>query len=275
MNTLRHLLLALGAFLFATIPSTLAAPGDLDMGFGSGGKVVNDFGADDVFERMAVQSDGKIVVATRKSLVRYTPTGALDATFGSGGKVDIAFLFIARDMTLQSDGMIVVAGSMDGQDFGLVRYTAAGELDTSFGSGGWVRTEIGSADEGRCVAVQSDGQIVVAGYSFNSNTGWDFALVRYTATGALDASFGNGGKVIADLRNGNDDYVDTMALGSDGAILVSVYSVTEDQVPYMLARYSATGALDTSFGSGGKVINDIGVKFAVRAMGNSWWAAMA
>ena len=70
--------------------------------------------------------------------------------------------------------------------------------------GGKVITPIGSsADVGNSVAVQSDGKIIVAGYSHNGSND-DFALVRYTAAGVLDPSFGTGGKVTTDFGGGND-----------------------------------------------------------------------
>ena len=71
-----------------------------------------------------------------------------------------------------------------------MRYNTDGSLDTTFDSDGVVTTAIGSADDyANSVAIQSDGKIVVAGYSDNGSNG-DFALVRYNTDGSLDTTFG-------------------------------------------------------------------------------------
>ena len=258
---------------FALVRYTTA--GALDASFGSGGKVITPVSSSYDFGRsVALQSDGKIVVAGDSyngsnydfALVRYTASGALDASFGSGGKVTTA-IGSNNDggytVALQNDGKIVVAGySSNGSnsDFALVRYMAAGALDTSFGNGGKVTTAIGSStDIGNSVAVESDGKIVVAGYSTGADGYADFALARYTAAGALDASFGSGGKVITPVSS-NDDHGYSVAVQSDGKIVVAGYSSNGSNSDFALVRYTAAGALDASFGSGGKVITDLGSK---------------
>ena len=122
--------------------------------------------------------------------MRYATDGSLDPTFGTGGKVTTdlgAGLDMGIDMAVQSDGKIVVAGySGNGStnDFALVRYATDGSLDPSFGTGGKVITDIGAGyDAGAGVAVQSDGKIVVAGWSYNGSND-DFALVRYLGSTA-------------------------------------------------------------------------------------------
>ena len=95
----------------------------------------------------------------------------------------------------------MVAGNSlsSNRDFALARYNINGSLDSSFGTGGKVITPVGSdADYGNSVAIQSDGKIVVSGYSYNG-TNDDFALVRYDSTGILDNTFGAAGKVITDF----------------------------------------------------------------------------
>jgi uncharacterized delta-60 repeat protein len=263
------------------------ADGALDSSFGTGGKVVTDFGGfDDAGNSAVVQSDGKIVVAGFASgsnldfaLVRYNADGTLDGSFGTGGKVTTdlgGYNDVADRVALQSDGKIVVAGdSFNGTnsnyDFALVRYNADGTLDSSFGTGGKVTTDFStSQDYGRSVVLQSDGKIVVAGYS-GAYPVSDIALVRYTAAGALDSSFGTGGKVITDFA-GFDDVGYSVALQSDGKILVAGYSLTS-YYDSALVRYNADGTLDSGFGTGGKVttdfgsFDDLGLSVAVQADG--------
>jgi len=215
--------------------------------------VTTDFGGSDYGFSVALQPDGKIVVAGYAggdfALARYNSDGALDTSFGSGGKVTTDFGGSYHpdgfSVALQPDGKIVVAGYAGG-DFALARYNSDGALDTSFGSGGKVTTDFGGSDAGYSVALQPDGKIVVAGYA-----GLDFALARYNSDGALDTSFGTGGKVTTDFSGGRDVGY-SVALQPDGKIVVAGYA----GVDFALARYNSDGALDTSFGSGGKVTTD-------------------
>ena len=169
------------------------ANGTLDTGFDSDGKVTTAISSgDDAAHAMAVQSDGKMVVAGDADghfgLARYNTDGTLDDTFGEvvsgstrSGKQSTEISSngdLAYAVTVQSNGKIVAAGYTAGtsNDFALARYNANGTLDTGFGTGGKVTTDIGSStlDQARGVAVQSDGKIVLAGHSDN-----DFALARY------------------------------------------------------------------------------------------------
>src|SRR5438046_618184 len=153
-----------------------AAPGDLDTTFGTGGRVVTDFGGSEETPALALQPDGRIVVAGSSVLVfgfnfalaRYNPDGTLDLSFGQGGRVLTSFgrSERARSLALQPDGRIVVAGS-SGFDFALARYNPDGSLDSSFGVGGKVTTDFSGTgrfeEEAHAVALQPDGKIVVAG----------------------------------------------------------------------------------------------------------------
>src|SRR5207245_5340246 len=138
------------------------------------------------------------------ALARYNADGTLDPSFGGGGRV--LTNFAGRDeasaLALQSDGKIVVAGFSGAggrQDFAVARYNPDGSLDPSFGSGGRVLTDFGGDDEAAALALQSDGKIVVTGFSFSDAGGSDIALARSNPDGTLDASFGSGGRVLTDF----------------------------------------------------------------------------
>jgi len=236
--------------------------------FGNRGIVTTPIGSSNDFGKaLAVQPDGKIVMTGFSNngsnadfaLVRYTSSGALDPTFGSGGKV-ITPVGSGDDsgeaVALQSDGKIVVAGYSNG-DFALVRYTSSGVPDNTFGSGGKVTTSIGTgSDAGGAVVIQSDGKIVVAGYSFKSTFDADFALVRYTSSGALDPTF-SGGTVTTTFGTFADQ-ARQVALQSDGKIVVGGIRSNGSTYEWALARYSSSGVLDPTFGTGGKVTTPIG-----------------
>ena len=179
--------------------------GKPDDGFGGDGIVTTDFaGQADQANSVAVQPDGKIVVAGLATtggttladgdfaLARYNTDGTLDASFDGDGLVltDLGTTAdVARAVVIRPDGRIVVAGTADG-DVALVRYTDAGEVDTTFGDHGTRVTDFGSDDFANGVALTGDGHILVAGHTLGAGLNLDFALARYTADGALDDSFG-------------------------------------------------------------------------------------
>ena len=245
--------------IFTIVPSMVKASGDgsLDATFGSGGKVITSVTVGDSGKSVVVQSNGKIVVAGDGfgdiELVRYNVDGSLDVSFDSDGKVvtDVGFNDSGNAVALQNDGKIVVAGTTGTPttDFAIVRYSTDGSLDPSFGTGGIVTTSIGRNDDAKSVVIQSDGKIVVAGTSDS-----DFVVVRYTSSGVLDSGFGTGGKVTTDIGSSTNDSANSVAIQSDGAIVVAGTSAND----FAIVRYTSAGALDTGFGTGGKVTTDIG-----------------
>jgi uncharacterized delta-60 repeat protein len=239
--------------------------GQLDPSFGADGTVVTRFGSNayDTAQAVAIQRDGRIVVAgytdarghfPRFALARYTEDGELDATFGTSGKVitDLTgypHYAYASAIAIQPDGKIVVAGGLASS--ALVRYTASGAVDTSFGTAGVVRIpRSGTGD----IALQSDGKIVVAETRHVGDSS-RFALGRFTTNGTLDTSFGTGGTVVTYFtHNPQDDrsHADSIAIEPDGRIVVAGDAFDHG----VLARYTTNGTLDSSFGSGGTVRTD-------------------
>src|SRR5881628_1363204 len=207
-SMIRHLLCRMLSAALLLLPAAgRANPGDLDPTFGIGGKVTTGIGTDDYGYAVAIQADGKLVVAGETNnginydvaLVRYNANGTLDATFGTGGKVTTAVGTsdgAAYALAIQADGKLVVAGeTFNGStwDFALVRYNANGTLDATFGTGGKGMTAGGTREEAAyALAIQADGELVAAGATDVGNNNYDFALVRYNANGTLDATFGTG-----------------------------------------------------------------------------------
>jgi uncharacterized delta-60 repeat protein len=243
----------------------LGSGGSLDPSFGVAGKATASFGSsvDLQAHSLVIQSDGKLVVAGSAdnagqndfALVRYNIDGSLDATFGSGGEVTTDFASgtdVAFSVTLQADGKIVAAGvtqDMAGaENLALARYNADGSLDATFGTGGRVTTDIGTLEHAESVKIQSDGKIVVAGYTF-VGPGADFVLLRYNSDGSLDSSFGSGGKVVTDLGSDRDE-ADSLVIQADGKIVVAGSTGSGSGSDFAVARYNSDGSLDTSFGAG-------------------------
>jgi uncharacterized delta-60 repeat protein len=250
------------------------ASGNLDLGFGTSGIRTTDLGgADDEAYDAALTPDGGVVVVGRTDaaglanidfgVVRYGPDGTPDGGFGSGGIVKTDILGggdQANAVAVQPDGKIVVAGfatrsGIDG-DFAVVRYNANGTPDQSFGTAGIVTTDLGTrSDDARAIAIQPDGKIVVAGSA--GDNGDDIALVRYLSDGHPDMSFGQAGIRITDL--GSDDVANGVALTASGQILVAGYTLgPKINRDFLLARYTADGTLDASFGDHGAVKTDVG-----------------
>jgi uncharacterized delta-60 repeat protein len=250
------------------------ADGKLDTGFGTGGIVTTDLGSatDEGLDAALLEDDGFVVVGRTDgpgfnrnfAIARYHADGTLDRGFGGDGIVTTDFaaqVDQANSVAVQPDGKVVVAGlaARTGalgadNDFAIARYLGDGTLDTSFGGDGIVTTDLGTrTDMGRAVAIQpGDGGIVVAG-----TTEDDVALVRYAADGDLDTSFGTGGVRITDL--GSDDFANAIALTGDGQILVAGHTLgSAGHLDFSLARYTAGGGLDQSFGTGGVVKTDFG-----------------
>ncbi|MEV6297277.1 calcium-binding protein [Streptomyces sp. NPDC051896] len=251
---------ALGAALVLFCPGVaVAAPGDLDPTFGTGGKVLTDFGGTDF--ATAVQADGKIIAVGQSdgtsagdfdfALARYNTDGSLDTSFGTGGKVHTDF---------GTGGKIVAAGvTLAGgiQQFAVARYNTDGSLDATFNGTGAVTTSFGGQDSAQGVALQADGKIVAAGFS-NAHGGNDFALARYNNDGSLDSAFGSGGKVLTDFGTGGNDIANGVVV-TDGKIVAAGSSDSGGTNDFALARYNTTdGSLDTSFGTGGLVTTDFG-----------------
>ena len=241
-----------------------AQSGSLDLSFDTDGKVTTTIGnAADVGSALAIQSDGKIVVAgysdndadTDFAVVRYHPDGSLDTDFGTNGKVttDIGgYDDVGNSIAIQDDGKIVVAGygrSGTNKDVAVLRYNDDGSLDTSFDDDGIVTTAIGnSSDYGFAVAIQSDGKIVVAGSSSNA------IVVRYQTDGSLDNTFDGDGIVIIDINNASEAL--SIALQSDGKIVVAGY-YNDIYTDMVVVRLNEDGSLDQSFDGDGIVTQDI------------------
>jgi uncharacterized delta-60 repeat protein len=245
------------------------ADGTLDSAFGELGKVMTDFDNGDDFGRsVAVQSDGKILVAgytigagKRFAVARFHENGALDTTFGVTGKITVPVGSSAEgySVALQGDGKIVVAGtcwSGNSNHFALPRIQTEGTLDTEFGGTGTVITSIGSSSRARGVAVQADGKIVAAGEA-STGSASDFAVARFRLDGTPDTSFGGTGKIMTPVSSGTD-VGHALAVQSDGKIIVAGYSGAYPNDDFALVRYYSDGSLDTGFGSAAKVLTSVG-----------------
>jgi uncharacterized delta-60 repeat protein len=246
--------------------------GTVDSSFGNSGLVVTSFGANamPMPSHLITQPDGKLLVAGGLAaatgstfvLARYSMSGTLDTSFGMAGVQTTAFGpadSAANDVLLAGDQIVVVgrAGVGGTHDIGLARYNADGNPDGSFGAGGKVTTDFtGPLDsQAEAAVLQGDGKIVVVG-SAGNGVYTSFALARYNPDGSLDGHFGNGGQVVAHLSSDPLDTAEGVVIQPGGkVVVVGVGTTATNSSPNtILARYTADGNLDSSFGKGGTVI---------------------
>ena len=270
-----------------TISSSLS--GFLDTGFGTagtGGIVTTPIGNIDYKSlALGIQSDKKIVVAGSSyngskynfTLLRYNTNGTLDTSgtpgtgFGTTGIVTTSIGSTddeAFALGIQSDGSIVVAGSsLNGSyyKFALAKYKPDGSLDTSFGiaHSGKVTTPIGSSNDlAYALGIQSDDSIVVAGFSYDGTSKYNFALVKYTKDGILDTTFGTAHTGIVTKPIGSYyDYAYALCVQLNDSIVIAGRSATNNvstTYEFALVKYTKDGILDTTFGTGGITTTPIG-----------------
>ena len=198
----------------------------------------------------------------------YSQDGALDTSFGIGGKVitSINNDERANSLVIQGDGKIVVVGytfsSISGNDISCVRYNIDGNIDNSFGINGIATFDIqtGSDDKSTSVDIQSDGKLVLCGYS-DDGTDRSSLIMRLNTNGTIDTSFGTAGKVLTNFTTTGvnirqDEYRVVKIHPLTGNIIAAGTSFTASNNSRMIiARYTSTGLLDSTFATGGKFID--------------------
>jgi uncharacterized delta-60 repeat protein len=243
-----------------TLDTTLAGTGAIALGSGTeNGNAV------------LVQPDRNIVVVGSTGsgslsnflVARYTPDGALDPSFGNLGTVTTDFYSeadVATAAVLQPDGKIVAVGSVQTStsiQFGVARYLPSGALDISFGNLGRLAFGIGTSNSGAtAVAIDTSGNLVVAGYAFSGTT-QVFALTRVLPNGVIDSGFGSSGMTITQLGSGNA-YATSVNIDTAGHILTTGYALNGTGNDMMSVRYDTTGTVDTTYGTSGISIIDFG-----------------
>jgi uncharacterized delta-60 repeat protein len=227
-------------------------------------------GVDADVNAVALQADGKIVVvgSTRNQdgsnwdwlVMRFNPDGSRDATFGGGdGIVTRDFGYAKGDtaysVAIQSDGKIVVTGiaSQATSNLGVCRFNPDGTLDAGFSGDGVDAVDFfGGTDFASDVIVDPDGKIVVAGGSIPTATGSRrrFVLLRYLPNGTLDSTFDGDGKVATDFGATAGNAMGREVLRQpDGKYVVGGLVGASNDGTYALARYTAAGTLDPTFGT--------------------------
>ncbi len=260
--------------------SILAAPGDLDPTFGTGGRIPPSE-ASKIFETfdLAIQPDQKILIAGTERdfpnvipigvqslvLTRYLPSGSVDATFGTNGRVVTGLSAACHsqgdDLALQADGKIVVTARLIGcgpeTSAYVLRYLPDGTLDPTFDEDG--RLPILSALTGfrttSCkVAVQGDGKMVLSCGEWMWEEDYWKVILRLNPNGSIDTTFGGGiggpGRAYLDA---NDFRPFDIAIQADGKIIAATDISLTFGRSVVLTRLNTDGRVDASFGNSGSV----------------------
>ena len=275
------LLMAVG---LTAMPARAATPpsgtsGALDLSFGTDGvTTISVPGLDLVaVTRAIVQPDGKILVggvqpgvAASVTVVRLLPTGQLDATFGSGSgyvrtSVGTGATEDGAQLALQPDGKIIVAGGSSLRyQITVQRLLANGAPDNTFGTASVTRPHyFDSANSGLVratgVVLQPDGKIVVSVWSGKFER---LAAARFSSSGVLDKAFAGDGIAEAEIKVGNQkrtSKANDLALTSDGKFIVVGTIANGTTTDTVVAKFTSTGALDTTFSSVGYKTYDLAV----------------
>ncbi len=254
-----------------------AQNGTLDLTFNNAGFATTTVNINhSTGESVAIQSDGKIVVAgisasgatsSEFAVVRYNIDGSIDSTFSSDGIVRtfIGNSSAAHSVAIQSDGKIVVAGyAYNGlnKNIALACYNSDGSLDTSFNAGGITTLDLAvTNEEAFDVQVQSDNKILVAGTSFSGSNS-NFIIARYDTSGLPDSTFDGDGVDTVNFGNLiNNCY--GMALQNDGKIVLCGNSGDSISLNFALTRIKPDGSMDSTFDLDGKIITPIGLQVDV------------
>ena len=232
----------------------LTRRGAFDAAFGEGGTSDVDVGGDDRANAVAVQPDGKVVVAGRTlarggdmAVLRLRADGSLDRGFGRGGirTLGTSSGDAAYDVAVQPDGRIVVVG--DGgprADIAVARLERDGSDDLGFGARGRARVDLGEIELGSAVALQPDGRIVVAGATTRDD---DIVVARLRRDGSRDRGFGRRGATTIDA--GGAESANAVAVQPDGMIVVA--GSTSSGGDMIVARLRRDGSLDAGFDGDG------------------------
>jgi uncharacterized delta-60 repeat protein len=262
--------------------------GTLDRNFGMGGLVTERLRSltTDIVHGMAVQPDGKILVAgvTYEDVLtlrphgdfmvaRYLPNGQADLGFGIGGVMTTDFGDRSFDepyaLVLQPDGKMVLGGYTNGaggrgvlfgaDQLALARYDPNGLLDPSFGRGGKVVFDGGSLDERvLALALAPEGGLLAGGY-VNGERRSDLLLVRLRPDGSPAPGFGTSGEgsSVHDLGT-HSERLSGLVVQPDGKIVAGGQTAVANNADFAVFRYDANGFLDGSFGRAGVATFDFG-----------------
>ena len=261
----------------------IVASGDVDPLFGIDGIITYNLstGTESLFALVRM-ADGRYVgcgvffspgTGNDFFVARYLADGSLDASFNGAGYAVTSFLPAGggallfdqcNAVAVASDNSVVAAGETDEtgpSHVGVMRFTSDGTLDAGFASGGRLDIDGAASPTANSAAhalwIQPDGKVVIAGYAGGTSNN-DVLVVRLNANGTLDQTFADHGIARTPIGAG-EDIANAVMVQPDGRIVVAGSAVMSvGRRDFVIARYTSTGALDPTFGTGGFTTTPIG-----------------
>lgn len=263
--------LCLGLIVFCISLCLIGQDGNLDNSFNGNGLVVtgSSNGVNDNGWAVLVQDDEKIILAGssdgRIGVIRYNDDGSLDDTFGSNGIVLTTYGnddIYGIGAAIQDDQRIIVGGAVNISsewDYSVAKYNPDGSLDLTFGNDGIAIAYRDGDDLSRAFCLQTDGKILVGGYSvfIDPWPSFEFSIQRFNPDGSVDSSFGTDGLAHIN-KQGHLNELWSIAVQEDGKIVAAgeTYDQNGDNADFVLIRFNTNGIPDTSFNSTGMVLTD-------------------
>jgi uncharacterized delta-60 repeat protein len=247
------------------------ADGTPDTTFDGDGKLITLISGEQLESiSAAISPEGKLLVGgdiynfmqgARAIIFRYNNDGSLDTSFdGDGALSPLSVGSAVFSIVVQPDGKIVAGGGVSGSTFSLLRLNPNGSVDTSYGNNGVATTSIGQfgVTQLYSMALMPDGRIAAGGYTANASAGasYSFAVARFNANGTLDTSLNGSGKAVTRITG--NDILKEIAVQSDGKIVAAGRTNVAGGQNLVMVRYNVDGSLDTSYGTGGASVIDLG-----------------
>jgi uncharacterized delta-60 repeat protein len=266
---------------FLSIIARFLPDGSPDNSFGTNGSVRLLTGSKNAVDAIALQPDGKIVLAgneyvvqgnspnvqllTRPFIARLNANGTLDNSFGNNGihRLDLLDAYVGKSLAaiaVLSNGQIIAGGTVAAAELKmmLICLHADGTYNNSFGVSGMAQYTMESGQDAGLwdIAIQNDGKIILAGasgsVSLTSQEDRLFAVARINANGTPDASFGTQGTVVTQISSGTNfitDVAHKVIIQPDGKICLAGTA----RNALALARYNIDGTPDITFGQNGTI----------------------
>jgi uncharacterized delta-60 repeat protein len=248
--------------------------GTLDtVNFGNNGIVAHSFTFRNSCDGIAVQPDGKVLVAGHENssnagstvipcLSRYNSDGTVDYSFADSGRVAIRFDPISSGRFFKpivlANGKILAVGMSSGNinggvgGYGIMRFNSDGTLDNTFAQNGKVVVPDGVQNRME-VIVQPDGKILIGAENRPYPDPIRFGAARFHQNGDLDSTFGTNGLFLVPFHHFLQEF-GSMALQPDGKILFFGTSNQGTYYDFLIMRLTSSGAIDSSFGQNGFAI---------------------
>jgi uncharacterized delta-60 repeat protein len=246
----------------------LNSNGILDSTFGTNGFATSP-GVFAGASAVKVLSTGKILIAGSVAstinsifsgnylLARLNSNGTNDTTFGTNGFTSVGSTDSQEelvDLEVQSDGKILTLGFIpNGSDVDSVvfRYNSNGTLDTTFNGNGIATFGGAGGDYPTNMELQNDGKIIIGA---NADSTLSPVLVRLTTSGSFDTTFDGDGMLYVDPLN--LEFMNDFKLMNDGSIILTGVPSFTNSSDFIILKYNSNAALDTSFGTQGRVSTD-------------------